>query len=88
MADEAADGEGYPDGHRAQGELAQTGAQYRPAGEPTHDDPAGEQGHGGKGQGCGQCGQTEQVGQERDQRAYREGSQGRCACQDGACQTE
>ncbi len=49
MADEAAGSEGYPDGRRARSELAQADAPCRPAGEPAHDHPVGEQVGSGTG---------------------------------------
>lgn len=67
-ADEAAHDVGYRDGHAAQDQLAQAGAEQRATGEPAHHQAAGQQGHRGDTEGGGEGIEAGQVGQQQDER--------------------
>src|SRR6185369_8629275 len=73
---EVADGVGDADGQRAEGKLAQARAQHGPAGQPTHDHAASDQGHRRDSQRRGEHRQADQVGQQRHQGAEGERQQG------------
>ena len=76
-ARQAADPVGEGGRDRGERELAERAAPERPGRDPGHHAAADEGGDRGQDDGCGQRGEAEQVRQQRDQRADREGGQRR-----------